>query len=194
MRKQIVWLSALVVMAAFGCGRRAAEKPSSASPRQTAAVPLPKWAPKNPSPEFLRAAGVLKPMPPELLQEMLQRAGHPDVVMQIVVMFWPAAWEFFGTLSDEQVERFRTTGRIDLLMGDLTKEQRRALDRFIASYDKAREGDTLVNFFKRGANKDLSNVLVGFQREEHIVALRFLIRNLRTGEDSQIDFVPFAVI
>ena len=74
-----------------GCARKAANPPKPAA--QKSAVPLPEWAPKNPSPEFMRAAKVLKPMPHELAQN-----NYPTL---------PSVWEFFGSLSDDQIREFQ---------------------------------------------------------------------------------------
>ena len=53
---------------------------------------LPTWAPKNPSPEFLRAAKVLKPLPLES-NRAIGSLGVP-------------VWECFGALTDQQMKDF----------------------------------------------------------------------------------------
>ncbi len=86
------WALALALMA-LGCGDRAARNPTTTAAGQKAMVPLPEWAPKDPSAEFLRAAKVLKPLPPEMLdawakgqpamQAAVPRASaaqHPEVM------------------------------------------------------------------------------------------------------------------
>jgi len=72
MGRQIIWLSVPLMVLAFGCSHRAPQRPSAPAPAPKASVPLPEWAPKDPSPEFLRAAKVLKPMPPELFRDAAQ--------------------------------------------------------------------------------------------------------------------------
>lgn len=57
---------------------------------------LPEWAPKSPSPEFIRAAKYLSPLPPE--NAGYHASGPLDA----------AAWELFGTLTDEQIKDFMT--------------------------------------------------------------------------------------
>jgi len=192
---------AVGVCAASGCGHRAAHKPAPTPAVPKVAVPLPEWTPKNPSPEFLRAARVLKPMPPELAQN-----NYPTL---------PSVWEFFGTLSDDQVQEFmrvketrfsrRQFSEPDIKyrkehmgakeVGDelvimrrsiilpvpkLMLKQRKALDRVFAAWAKWQKGkpmeDLLVTLYKIGAKQDLSNVDVGFDSwGGHVVSLMFYV-------------------
>jgi hypothetical protein len=178
-----------VALGLSGCGRRAGVEPGAVS------LPLPEWAPENPSPEFLRAARVLKPLPLEMLKSLGGRAQVPDLVLKRYVGIWPAAYEFFGTLTDDQIERFRTTGRIRIRVGDLTEEQRKAFDRFITARDRALEGDLLVSFYKAGAAKDLSNVEAGFLDESgHIVSVRWWILNQQDPAKSWTGGDVFAML
>jgi hypothetical protein len=57
-------------LASLGCGKE--QRPSVPTTVAKADVPLPEWAPNNPSPEFMRAARVLKPMPMEFAEERTQ--------------------------------------------------------------------------------------------------------------------------
>jgi hypothetical protein len=193
--RRCIPILAVVAFAIAGCGQRTAHKPpASAFPRR-AQVPLPEWAPKNPSPEFLRAAKVLKPLPLEMLKSLGGQRQVPDLALKRYVGIWPAAYEFFGTLTDDQIERFRTTRRIRIRVGDLTKEQRKAFDRFITARDRALEGDLLVSFYKAGATKDLSNVEVGFLDEGgHIVSVRWWILNQQDPAKSQTAGDVFAML
>jgi hypothetical protein len=174
---------AVAVLVLAGCGHRAAQKPASTPAAPKAALPLPEWAPKNPSPEFLRAARMLKPMPAEL--EWLSARGVPSeseksLAAKRMMLVWPAAYEFFGALSDEQIAQFlrvreleapptgsrtgsmRVRGHEVVMPAKmLTTKQRAALDRF---FDAARRSgqDVLLWLYEAGAKRDLSNVKVGF--------------------------------
>jgi hypothetical protein len=138
----------------------------------TASVPLPEWAPKNPSPEFLRAARVFKTWvnespisdEPELAGRALQIRFRHTLV---------PAWEFFGSLTDEQIERFRATRDLRIQVKDLTDKRRAALYRFFDVWRQEFKGvsspntdfseDWLVDLYKLGAKEDLSNVEIQFR-------------------------------
>jgi hypothetical protein len=122
---------------------------------------------------------VLKPLPPEWVEKAAQRKAVPPAFMMSVLskMSLPA-YEFFGTLTDEQIQRFLDTGLIRLPMDSLSPRQREAWDRFIAGRDEATEGDTRVWLFKLGAKEDLSNVDVGFTRDGQAVSIAWWVRNL----------------
>jgi hypothetical protein len=163
---RLLHVIALILPVAAGCAHHAAQKPTSVTPSAQATIPLPEWAPKNPSPEFLRAARVLKPIPPEeiagsnLTEAMKARYGR---------LVCGAAYEFFGTLTDEQIHRFLATKEIRIRVRDLTKPQRAALDAWFEAYREFGAGgppeasDYLIMLYKMGAREDLSNVRVGFQ-------------------------------
>ena len=172
------------VIASLGCGKN--PKPETAKSTVTSEVPLPSWAPENPSPEFLRAARVFKPIPEEA------KSYSP---MYLV------AWEFFGSLSDEQIAEFQERKQIsrpisavdpgvrDYLMkkvgarevnGQLvynthnvnveyksfSPQQRKLFDNIVKAWaesgTEADQKDLLVLLYKWGAKKDLSNVTIGF--------------------------------
>jgi len=139
-------------------------------PVQTS-VPLPVWAPASPSPEFLRAARVFRTWvdepavtdEPELAGRALQIRFHRTLV---------PAWEFFGSLTDEQIERFRSTKDLRIQVKDLTDKQRAALYHFFDVWRQEFKGvsspntdfseDWLVDLYKAGAKEDLSNVQIQF--------------------------------
>ncbi len=148
--------------------------PTSATSRQriVKSPPLPDWAPKDPSPEFLRAANALKPSPPEDTSAEAA-ASEPGLaaITQRIRSTWPACYEFFGSLSDKQINRFMTTREVRIPIKELTKPQRAALDNWFKIYRGAMKGatpslpiptDYLVELYKQGAKENLSNVDVGF--------------------------------
>jgi len=177
-----------------GCVQRTTQKSASAPLTQRAEVPLPEWAPKSPSPEFLRAAKVLKPLPSEKLVGLVGAAEAARILRT-----YPAAWEFFGTLTDEQVHRFLTSkpvnmpgeesqasSRVLIPIKSLTQKQRAALDRYFEAYREAMKGtatpeepswieERIVTFYHFGANEDLSNVDAGFNVAGHSVNITFRI-------------------
>jgi hypothetical protein len=152
-----------------GCARKAANPPKPAA--QNSAVPLPEWAPKNPSPEFLRANCVLQPVPAEFWREYAQGETGMQAMLKRYFLALPAAYEFFGTLSDEQIERFRSTRVVRTPVRLLTPKQRAAFETWLDVYQKAMKGTTLgeddflVFLYKCGARKDFSNVEVGFDAQ-----------------------------
>ncbi|MDH4179293.1 MAG: hypothetical protein OEV33_02190 [Armatimonadota bacterium] len=168
----------LVLLVAPGCGQRAAQQEAT----QPADVPLPEWAPENPSPEFLRAARVIKPWPEEFTPasseaELTRKALHHRYISTL-----PAAWEFFGTLTDEQIERFLSAKSFRLRFVDLSGRQRTALLSYFDVFRESMKGlspeeqgyseDPLVELYKLGAKEDLSNVEIEFLvRASGIVAI-----------------------
>ena len=176
----------LVFFLAPSCGRRGPEEEAGPSSAHTADVPLPEWAPENPSPEFLRAASVLKPIPAEMLGAWGE-AGGPALQV-ILVRFrrtWTAGYELFGAMTDEQIERFVSTGQVRIRVRSLTPKQRAALDNYFDVWRDAMAGvgggmdDVLVDLYREGAREDLSNVGVGFvwggTEEDRGVNLQFWI-------------------
>jgi len=144
-----------------GCGK--AHKPPAPTPVTKSDVPLPEWAPKNPSPEFLRAAKVLKPIPQE---QGAEAAPEAAALFGRLRTTWVPAYEFFGSLTDGQTKRFLSTRKLRVPVKSLRAEQRGALDRWFATWRQAMRGseleDWLVQLYKTGARHDLSNVEVGF--------------------------------
>jgi hypothetical protein len=160
-----------------GCGDGQQRGATDASPSPGDSVervaadlpPLPDWAPENPSAEFLRAARVLKPAP----TDELTRGDLPDEIRIIIVELKrradPILWELFGSLSDEQIERFRETERVAMSVRDMTPRQLEILNAFLDAnkgLEAQVEGqpipDLRVGLYKAGAHEDLSNVDVRF--------------------------------
>lgn len=163
----------VLLMLAFlltGCANKTIQQStSSGDVRQVDGVMLPEWAPQNPSPEFLRAAKVLKPAPPETLESFTK--DQPLAVKSVLSRYnttFPAAYEFFGSLSDEQIKRFQSTKEVRISSKQLTSAQHSALNKWFEAFRKVAEGapedfrDYLVMLYKYGAAEDLSNVDVGF--------------------------------
>ena len=136
----VVGITVVAVLALVGCSHRAAHKPASTPAVPKAAVPLPGWAPKNPSPEFLRAAKVLKPMPDELLQGIVGRSAEGTALLQRYRGTMPASYEFFGTLDDRQIERLRTSHEIRIPAKALTPKHRAALNHWFEDWRAAMKG------------------------------------------------------
>jgi len=162
-----VLAAVLVAFCMAGCGRKSAQHPPKPV-AQSVGVPLPEWAPKNPSPEFLRAARVLKPLPDELLQGIVGESAEGASLLQRYRGTMPASYEFFGTLDDRQIERLRTTHEIRIPVKALTPKQRAALNHWFGDWRAVMKGmrpeleDFLVSIYKIGGKEDLSNVDVGF--------------------------------
>jgi hypothetical protein len=150
-----VVLTLAAVISMSGCGRRTGAG--------AGAVSLPEWAPKNPSPEFLRAARALKPPPPERVAGLREelRARYRGVLC-------PASYGFFGTLTDQQMQEFLAAKGIRIPVSSLTTPQRAALNSWFAAFRDAMKGgppqrsDYLAILYNTGAKEDLSNVQVGF--------------------------------
>jgi hypothetical protein len=159
---------ALILPVAAGCAHHAAQKPTSVTPSAQATIPLPEWAPKNPSPEFLRAARVLRPMPDEMVQQMAGESPGLKVLFQRYHGTFPASYEFFGTLDDRQIEHFRAAKVVRIPAKSLTAKQKSALNHWFESWREVMKGagsgfeDYLVTVYKMGGKEDLSNVDVGF--------------------------------
>jgi hypothetical protein len=175
---------ALAVMAlgatTAGCARHhgapPAPKPATAA---KATPPLPEWAPKNPSPEFLRAARVLRPIPADMMQNAGEAMQVPAAVLKRYERWWPAGWEFFGTFSDAQIEQVLKTKFLRVHVRNLTPRQRKAFEAFMDAIDSALAGasrpEYRVSLYKFGAKKDLSNVDVGFDMDAHALLIRIWV-------------------
>ncbi len=178
-RRVLAVAGIVAALASLGCAKT--ERSRVRTPAETS-VPLPEWAPENPSPEFLRAARVLKPYAEEsseaLGDDLSRRTAQARYKLTL-----PAAWEFFGTLSDEQIEHLLAAKELRLTMKTMTETQRTALHHHLDVYREVMEnvsdpeygGDPWVVLYKFGATEDLSNVEVQFLvRSSGIVA--FLLR------------------
>jgi hypothetical protein len=174
-------VAAIVVMGMFvGCGKKTAQAPPSGGVRKVRGVIVPAWAPKNPSPEFLRAAKVLKPLPDDFRTSTLP-GPERQVALRRYAMTTSAIYEFFGTLSDEQIQKFVTSGEIRIPVKELTASQRKALNTCFERCDEANKDyptieESLVNLYKHGAAQDLSNVDVGFKMHNHLVDFFSLVK------------------
>ena len=155
-----------VAVACLGCGK--AQKPGTTTPAPKSDVPLPEWAPENPSPEFMRAAMVLTPLPAEYGQGSARGNPTAQAWYTRYRRTYVPSYEFFGTLSDQQIERFLSQKKLLIRVPSLTTKQRAALDKWFELRREAMKGlgaeseDFLVKLFKLGAGEDLSNVEVGF--------------------------------
>jgi len=186
----IAVVALVAICALCGCGSETVEtSPAAASVQeapvadvtQTEGVILPEWAPEDPSPEFLRAAQVLKPLPASAdadysAGEIMKRRATARVA-------GPALFELFGSLTDEQLQEFLTSGEIRLSVKEMTPRQRTALDAYFDKYAEAHKEDDsplgrdqLVTLYKWGAEEDLSNVDMGFRRGGHGVGVTFWIK------------------
>jgi len=162
----------LMLLVASGCGQRTVQEKPADKPPQTAAVPLPEWAPANPSPEFLRAARVLRAAP----MDAVGRGDMPEQSWRALLEYMRRVnarlWELFGSLSDAQIESFLEAQRIAIAVRDLTPGQMAALDAVLDA-NRGNEMDisgvTLPDFrtllYKMDAAEDLSNVTIGFTIE-----------------------------
>jgi hypothetical protein len=168
-----------VAVALSGCGK--AQKPTTAPPVPETDVPLPDWAPENPSPEFLRAASVLKPLPAEWMAAVAQGDQTRAAFVEKFSRTWSASYEFFGTLTDDQIKRVLSVGQIRIPVKDLSAKQKAALDTWFSTWRRAMKGteldDFLVDLYKAGAKDDLSNVEVGFDvPSRHMVHVKFWVK------------------
>ncbi len=190
-----VWVL-IAAMSFAGCGKKTAQAPVATSQEPLATSgqahakstpeqpPLPEWAPQNPSPEFLRAAKVLKPLPFEYPMTSNVGPGLTEAYKQkLRRLVYPAAYEFFGSLTDQQMKSFLTKKEIRLRARELSPAQRRALDNWFESFRKAAESgpseyqDIRVILYKLGAREDLSNIRFGFgMNKSHSVGVYFWLR------------------
>lgn len=180
-----VALATVVVAVVAGCGGKA--KQESAQVKLPPGVVLPEWAPKNPSPEFIRAATVLKPMPADTSPGAQGGGLSAGAFEQRFHRALPAAWEFFGALSDEQIQGLRSTKSLHLGVAELAQPQRAAMDRFFATWRSAMQGlpadperytlDYVADLHRLGAAQDLSNVDIELAvRGSGIVAMLLRVR------------------
>jgi len=146
----------------------------------TRAITLPSWAPDDPSPEFLRAWAVLKPTPEDEFARFAEGDPARLALARRASRTWAAAYQFFGTLTDEQIERFLSTKQIAIPAKSLTPKQRRALDNWFEVWREVMKGldgeDYLLLLYKMGAEEDLSNVRVRFiAHGSHAVHIAFWV-------------------
>lgn len=191
----------IAAVALCGCGPRAAPPAPKAKPTAVAQKPLPEWAPEDPSPEFLRAWKVLKPMPTEqpITTNMLESGFTEAVQDRTRRIMWPASYELFGSLTDEHLATFLTKKESSVPYKSLSAKEREALERWFEAEREAGRGspneaeDARVLLYKGGAKEDFSNVRVGFgTHDTHVVGVCFWIIQPK-GRPSQT-FWDFAQI
>jgi hypothetical protein len=132
----------------------------------------------------MRAARVLKPLPVEIERSLVGSSTEGAALLQRIHRTSPACWEFFGSLDDHQIRRFRTAKEIRIPTKTLTANQRAALDRWFEVWRVAMKGmrpefeDYLLLIYKMGGKEDLSNVDVGFHATGggHVVHIYFWVR------------------
>ncbi|NIM07268.1 MAG: hypothetical protein GTN69_08670 [Armatimonadetes bacterium] len=197
---QIVSVLLLAGLLAAGCGGGTSRQDSAGSIDQAGKVALPEWAPEQPSEGLLRAVEVLKPVPLE--EDDLSRADMPKEIKQVLLELKrrvdPLLWELFGTLSDEQMERFAASKEIHLRFRQLTEPQRAALEA-VLDVNKGAElqvdgqpfGDFRTSLYKAGAQEDLSNLIIGFDVQEgHMVS--FVVRITEHGDKGILRWTGWA--
>ncbi|MCE5322721.1 hypothetical protein LLG46_05310 [bacterium] len=145
-KKHWIAVSAIVVMTLLigGCVNRSRAN-------------LPEWAPKNPSPEFCNASKVLSGSLPQGVSQDSDEARFHAILVP--------AWEFFGTLSSDQINSLKASKSVTLPCTSLTAKQRGALDNYFKIYRQVMinptgewPSDELAELYKLGAKNDLSNV------------------------------------
>jgi hypothetical protein len=122
-----------VLLFAPGCARHTAAPEPVVRPAVVtkADMPLPSWAPKHPSKEFLRAARVLKPVPEE---------AQPYSPLHL------PAWELFGSLTDQQVKEFLTRKQMSEPIAGMEKSY---IDDLKEREHAKQVGDKLVYYWQR---------------------------------------------
>jgi hypothetical protein len=179
-------LGALIaLLSAAGCARRPSAQEPTARPLVVTkeGTPLPEWAPAHPSPEFLRAAKLLKPMPADLQQQGSQVEA---ALYQRMTKTYPAVFELFGSLGDRQIEQLQSAGRCLLPVKSMPARQRTALDAYFRAFREAFRGfsqssegipawteDLATILYKAGAREDLSNVDLLFTLQARTVNINF---------------------
>jgi hypothetical protein len=176
----------LTALLAAGCSTQSRPPDTAAEPPrpehgEAAGLPhLPDWAPEEPSPELVRAAKVLRPLPSDAHVAVENAAEHAAQIALIRDHFYPRTWELFGSLSDAQIEELVLYREVSVPVAEMTGRQmtvfRRLLDDWRDLTIQGQQCDLEVMLYKAGAREDLSNVAVGFvtsRREEatHMVLL-----------------------
>ena len=92
---------------------------------------LPDWAPANPSPEFLRAASVLKSIYTKPQEGAATASAGMDERLYLV---GPAVWELFGTLTDEQMAQLRRSKETRVQAKQMSDKQKAALNIFVDTW------------------------------------------------------------
>jgi hypothetical protein len=154
-------LLAMTVVALGTLATKAQPKatPTPTPPRKAAPAtrPLPEWAPKDPSREFLRANQLIRSVSLESLKSPRLSGKAQEAALAGSVRWKIGCYEFLGSLDDRQVQRVLAVGEVRIPLKALTKRQRALFDAVFL-----RRGDLKVSLYRIGAKKDLSNVEVGF--------------------------------
>jgi hypothetical protein len=179
MKSCYCWLAGLLLLLGVcaGCGKKSAPAQTRNLPAYVFTDQKVWWMPQKPSPEFLRAAKVIKkPLfdDPGKLVSLQEKAGN-ERFRQILV----PAWELFGTLSDAQIKhllnlphtRKRDDSQLRLPYRKMTTKQQAALRHYFDVYNATFKGhgdtewpeDALVALYKCGAREDLSNLVVAYK-------------------------------
>jgi hypothetical protein len=137
---------------------------------------------------------VLKPVPAEARPTANVGPGLSAALRErIERLVYPAGYELFGTLSDEQIKRFLSTKKLRIPVKSMPKSQRKAIGVWFDAFIEAMKGgppeyhDFRVILYKMGAKEDLSNVDAGFTAAAgHAVHLQFWVRQ-RDGTEQTVN-------
>jgi hypothetical protein len=163
MKKIFILIIVSIGLLFSGCNKQPQKQSNNAAAAKIQQVILPDWAPKHPSSEFLRAAKILKPFPMESYANSGNHLMDQTFNAKFNAVLVPA-WEFFGTLSDEQTSKlfnskeivlhksvdpkFAKVNRARLLnlpIKSMTAKQQAALKRYLKLY-----GETFKGFGHNG--------------------------------------------
>jgi len=93
---------------------------------------LPVWAPQKPSPEFRRAAKMLKEPPSTTSEDAVEKAFESGRSQYL-----PPAWELFGTLEDRQIAELKQKRELLLAYKKMSGKQRNMLERLLFGWETA---------------------------------------------------------
>ena len=161
------------------------------------AAALPEWAPEDPSKEFLRGVEVLGFISKEEVLPEGAGAEAEAFLTAMMEILWPRSFELFGSLTDEQAEKFLAEREIRLPIPSLPPSQKAALDKWLKAADEViarapeairpadetlAKGGYLALLREVGAAADLSNVDVGFGQRGRVVGVYFWIKPFAGGK------------
>jgi hypothetical protein len=168
----------LILCVCAGCNNHSTQ--SATNTKLPAGVVLPAWAPANPSPQFIRAATTLKPIPDDAQGPNPDQALHAKLDQVRI-----PAWEFFGTLSDQEVSNLKANKELKLPFGTMNSEQQAAFNHFLDVWQNIMKDwpsnvglkrDLRIALAGKGAKQDLSNVLCKLVvRDSGIVAMMLYV-------------------
>ena len=193
----------VVLAVSVWCGLPAALAAEEQVPKETAAASaLPEWAPEDPSKEFLRGVEALGSIPREEVLPEGAGAEAEAFLTAMMEILWPRSFELFGSLTDEQAEKFLAEREIRLPIPSLPPSQKAALDTWVKAADEViagapeairpadetlAKGGYLALLREVGAAADLSNVDVGFGQRGGVVGVYFWIKPFAGGKGSVIN-------